>query len=233
MYHWLAKCARRPAYTRTLCDIPPQPNFGLLAISFRIKREMRSVWAAVKRPPQVFVAVLSSLCTAFLSFGRTSTSDERGHASLSHNTNIAMTRSHDTATVGLFAPPLDPLQDPSATNMEECIEYVVRAELAEGGLFAHQSEHASFQIVTPKVTIRLSHGRLHQVAMRDPTDQYDLPDHLTWQMNIIIEHNEVHAINACMCSRQQQAFWLMPPTLARVVPTWRWHGAHGVPEKTL
>ncbi|CAM9766511.1 unnamed protein product [Scytosiphon promiscuus] len=27
--------------------------------------------------------------------------------------------------------------------------------------------------------------------MRDPTDQYDLPDHLTWQMNMAIDHNEV------------------------------------------
>lgn len=25
--------------------------------------------------------------------------------------------------------------------------------------------------------------------MRDPTDQFDLPDHLTWQMNLALEHN--------------------------------------------
>ena len=75
--------------------------------------------------------------------------------------------------------------------MEECTEYVARAELVAGGMFTHQSEHASFQIVTPKATIRLSHGRLHQVAMRDPTDQYDLPDHVTWQMNMAVDHNEV------------------------------------------
>lgn len=74
--------------------------------------------------------------------------------------------------------------------MVECAEYVAQAE-NEGGVFAHQSEHASFQILTPKGTIRLSHGRLHQVAMRDPTDQYDLPDHLTWQMNMAITHNKV------------------------------------------
>lgn len=60
-----------------------------------------------------------------------------------------------------------------------------------GGLFAHQSEHATFQIVTPKATIRLTHGRLHQIAMRDPTDQFDLPDHLTWQMNMGVDHNDV------------------------------------------
>ncbi|CAM9631382.1 unnamed protein product [Ectocarpus fasciculatus] len=83
------------------------------------------------------------------------------------------------------------LGDPTATNLDECVEYVARAEAEEGGVFAHQSEHASFQIVTPKATIRLSHGRLHQVAMRDPTDQYDLPDHLTWQMNMAVDHNQM------------------------------------------
>ncbi|CAM9659945.1 unnamed protein product [Scytosiphon promiscuus] len=83
------------------------------------------------------------------------------------------------------------LGDPTATNMDECVEYVARAEAEDGGLFAHQSEHASFMIVTPKSTIRLSHGRLHQIAMRDPTDQYDLPNHLTWQMNVAITHSEV------------------------------------------
>lgn len=73
------------------------------------------------------------------------------------------------------------------------MEYVARAEADadNGGLFAHQSEHVSFQIVTPKATIRLSHGRLHQVAMRDPTDKFDLPDHLTWQMNMAVTNNKV------------------------------------------
>ena len=80
------------------------------------------------------------------------------------------------------------LGDPTMTNMEECIDYV--SEAMDGDtLFDHQSEHASFRIVTPTVTIRLSHGRLHQVAMRDPTDQFDLPDHLTWQMNMAIDHS--------------------------------------------
>ncbi len=53
------------------------------------------------------------------------------------------------------------LQDPTATNMDECIEYVARAETEAGGegVFAHQSEHALFQILTPKAAIRLSHGR--------------------------------------------------------------------------
>lgn len=77
--------------------------------------------------------------------------------------------------------------------MAECVEYVAQAGTENDGVFAHQSEHASFQIVTPKATIRLSHGRLHQIAMRDPTDQFDLPDHLTWQMNLAIDHNNVSA----------------------------------------
>ncbi|CAM9849933.1 unnamed protein product, partial [Ectocarpus fasciculatus] len=50
------------------------------------------------------------------------------------------------------------LGDPTATNMDECVEYVARAQAEEGGVFTHQSEHASFQIVTPKATVRLSHG---------------------------------------------------------------------------
>ena len=79
------------------------------------------------------------------------------------------------------------LADPTVTNMVECIEYVGGAMEADGGLFAHQSEHVSFQIVTPTALIRLSHGRLHQVAMRDPTNQFDLPEHLTWQLNLAID----------------------------------------------
>lgn len=50
------------------------------------------------------------------------------------------------------------LGDPTATNMNECIEYVASTDM-DGSLFTLQSEHASFQIVTPTVTIRLSHGR--------------------------------------------------------------------------
>lgn len=82
-------------------------------------------------------------------------------------------------------------QDPTATNMEECTEYVARAAANPGALFAHESEHATFQIVTPKATIRLTHGRLHQIAMRDPTDQFDLPEHMTWQMSMGVDHNAV------------------------------------------
>eukprot|EP00752_Nemacystus_decipiens_P018442 g16533.t1 len=81
------------------------------------------------------------------------------------------------------------LGDPTATNMAECIEYVAAA--GESGLFDHESEHASFKILTPLGTVRLNHGRLHQLPMRDPTDQFDLPEHLTWQMNLAIEHDNV------------------------------------------
>lgn len=59
----------------------------------------------------------------------------------------------------------------------------------ESGLFSHQSEHASFKIVTPETVIRLTHGKLHQVAERDPTTGMDLPDHVTWQMNLVINNN--------------------------------------------
>lgn len=85
------------------------------------------------------------------------------------------------------------LGDPTATNMEECTEYVAKATAAGGdiGLFSHASEHTSFQILTPVGRVRLSHGRLHQLPMRDPTDRVDLPDHLTWQMNLAIDHHDI------------------------------------------
>lgn len=67
----------------------------------------------------------------------------------------------------------------------------VKAPGKDGGLFAHDSEHASFQIMTPRGRIRLSHGRLHQLPVRDPTDRFDIPDHITWQMNLAIDHNDV------------------------------------------
>jgi len=87
------------------------------------------------------------------------------------------------------------LGDPTATNMAECIEYVARATAggSGAGLFGLDSEHASFQIMTPVGRIRLSHGRLHQLPMRDPTDSFDLPEHLTWQMNVAIDHHDVDA----------------------------------------
>eukprot|EP00752_Nemacystus_decipiens_P008177 g7313.t1 len=82
------------------------------------------------------------------------------------------------------------LGDPTATNMDECTEYVAGAIAGgEDGLFSHDSEHASFQIVTPGAVIRLSHGRLHQLPMRDPTNQFELPEHRTWQMNLALERN--------------------------------------------
>eukprot|EP00752_Nemacystus_decipiens_P014856 g13227.t1 len=84
------------------------------------------------------------------------------------------------------------LGDPTATNLAECAEFVARATaVSEAGLFEHQSEHVSFKIFLPAATVRLSHGRLHQLPMRDPTDQFDLPEHTTWQMNIAVDHNDV------------------------------------------
>eukprot|EP00903_Cladosiphon_okamuranus_P012826 g11986.t1 len=85
------------------------------------------------------------------------------------------------------------LDDPTATNMEEGTEYVAAAmaDVGEVGLFAHDSEHASLQIVTPLGKIRLSHDRLHQLPMRDPTDRFDFPDHLPWQMNLAIDHHDL------------------------------------------
>ena len=83
------------------------------------------------------------------------------------------------------------LADPTVTNIKDCTEYVARTMTKQDGLFDHQSEHASFQIFTPAATIRVSHGRLHQIAMRDPTDQFDLPDHLTWQMNLAIDRSNI------------------------------------------
>eukprot|EP00752_Nemacystus_decipiens_P012554 g11118.t1 len=84
------------------------------------------------------------------------------------------------------------LGDPTATNMEECREYVAMATSANGeaGLFEHQSEHASFQIVMPTATVRLSHGRLYQLPMRDQTDRFDLPEHTTWQMNLALDRKD-------------------------------------------
>ncbi|CAM9423645.1 unnamed protein product [Ectocarpus fasciculatus] len=83
--------------------------------------------------------------------------------------------------------------DPTATNMPECTEYAAKAAAGgQAGLLAHESEHVSFQILTPAGTIRLSHGRLHQLAMRDPSDRFDLPDHLTWQMNLAIGDVDVN-----------------------------------------
>ena len=85
------------------------------------------------------------------------------------------------------------LGDPTATNADECTEYVARATANDGeaGLLAHDSEHASFQILTPAGAIRLSHGRLHQLPMRDATDSFDVPEHRTWQMNLAVDHTRL------------------------------------------
>ncbi|MEP2263239.1 MAG: hypothetical protein ABJI00_17640, partial [Paracoccaceae bacterium] len=99
------------------------------------------------------------------------------------------------------------LYDPTGTSRAERAEYVAQVTIVgEIGLFAHQSEHVSFETITPTAKIRLSHGRLHQLPMRDPADQFDLPDHLAWQMNLAIDRNEPRRhghpwIDACACHR--------------------------------
>eukprot|EP00904_Undaria_pinnatifida_P008988 jgi/Undpi1/5219/HiC_scaffold_2.g00501.m1 len=74
-------------------------------------------------------------------------------------------------------------EDPAATNPAECTQYVSSA-IQHESLFAHQSDHVSFQLVTPRLTMRLNHGKLHQLPERDPTDTFDIPDHTTFQMNL-------------------------------------------------
>lgn len=77
------------------------------------------------------------------------------------------------------------LADPTVTNMADCTDYVAHSAVVDGGLFAHQSEHSSFRIATPAANIRLSHGKEYEFIMRDST--IDLPNHVTWQMNIAID----------------------------------------------
>lgn len=76
--------------------------------------------------------------------------------------------------------------DPHKTNADECREYAARGE-AQSALFTHQSEHTSMQIASPHLSLRISHGKVHQLPMRDPTDRYDLPDHTAFQMNLVFE----------------------------------------------
>lgn len=77
-------------------------------------------------------------------------------------------------------------KDRLRTDPEECDSYVDKAS-AEGNLFSHQSEHASLQITSPSISVRINVGKIHQLAMRDPTDKFDLPDHVAYQMNIVLE----------------------------------------------
>lgn len=110
------------------------------------------------------------------------------------------------------------LGDPTATNLPECAEYVTEATANgndDAGLFAHDSEHTSFRILTPTGKIRLSHGRLHRRAMRDPTDRFNIPDHEVWQINLLaIEHDNVY-----MEATGDQGETLVPTLDDRGVPT--------------
>lgn len=94
------------------------------------------------------------------------------------------------------------LVDPTVSNTVGCAKYVADAISKEGGVFADQSEHASFQIFTAKGTIRLYHGRLHHLPMRDPIVQFGLPDHFTWTMDMAIDNsNSVTAPTAVLARR--------------------------------
>lgn len=78
------------------------------------------------------------------------------------------------------------LSDTRRTNPIDCQLYVEKAD-EEGSLFEHQSEHTSFQITSPTLSLRVNHGKIHQLAMRDPTGTFDLPDHIAFQMNLVFE----------------------------------------------
>lgn len=78
------------------------------------------------------------------------------------------------------------MKDAKRTDPKACDEYVAQAS-ASGTLFDHQSEHASFQITSPDLSLRVNIGKIHQLAMRDPTDKFDLPDHVAYQINIAFE----------------------------------------------
>lgn len=92
----------------------------------------------------------------------------------------------DTPRLNIEPASLWILSDEHKTNPVECRAYV-RRSMNEGTLFDHQSEHTSIQIRSGDLSIRVNHGKIHQVAMRDPSDQYDLPDHIAYQMNIEFE----------------------------------------------
>lgn len=78
------------------------------------------------------------------------------------------------------------LRDDLRTNPVECKEYV-KSAVETDTLFDYQSEHASFQVTTPLLSLRINHGKIHQLAMRDPTDTIDLPDHIAYQMNVAFD----------------------------------------------
>ena len=70
--------------------------------------------------------------------------------------------------------------------MAECTYFIERSAEVAGGLFAHQSEHSIFRIVTPAANIRLSHGKQYELVKRDTTDTIGLPGNVTRQMNLAI-----------------------------------------------
>ena len=89
-----------------------------------------------------------------------------------------------------FSPGMWLKKDTKRTDPDACDNYIDEAS-ATGTLFDHQSEHASFQITSPSLSLRVNVGKVHQLAMRDPTDNFDLPDHVAYQMNVVFETVDV------------------------------------------
>ena len=99
---------------------------------------------------------------------------------------------------GVFSPGMWLMKDTKRTDPEACDKYVEEASAA-GTLFDHQSEHASFQITAPDLSLRVNIGKVHQLAMRDPTDKFDLPDHVACQMNVAFEAIDVSDTTQVQC----------------------------------
>lgn len=45
--------------------------------------------------------------------------------------------------------------------------------------------------IVPQTDVRLSHGRLGQLPMRDPTNRFDFLEHLTCQMSRASDHDDM------------------------------------------
>lgn len=101
-----------------------------------------------------------------------------------------------------FSPGVWIIKDRLRTDPEACDKYVQEASAA-GALFEHQSEHAALQITAPSISLRVNIGKVHQLAMRDPTDSFDLPDHVAYQMNIAFESIDDISLDAQVSETSQ------------------------------
>ncbi|CAM9956123.1 unnamed protein product, partial [Discosporangium mesarthrocarpum] len=77
------------------------------------------------------------------------------------------------------------LEDPDITTFPECQDYVMRATSGDS-LFSYQSPHVSFQIVTPSLSLRISHGlHNHPLALDLAAGSgSDIPGHTTYEMDL-------------------------------------------------